>query len=48
MPLREPRFSVPASPFMPGTQEPIRSDLWSPERLEEHAEEIARQRVMVR
>jgi len=48
VPLREPRFSAPTSPFIPGTQEPIRADLWSPERLEEHAEGIAAERVMPR
>ena len=31
---------------MPGAQDPIRADLFSPERLEEHAERIARQRVL--
>jgi cyclic beta-1,2-glucan synthetase len=38
----------PASPFPfgPGAQDPIRGDLFSPERLEEHAERIARQRVL--
>ncbi len=31
---------------MPGAQDPIRADLFSPERLEEHAERIARQRIL--
>ena len=31
---------------MPGAEDPIRADLFSPERLEEHAERIARQRVL--
>ncbi|HUM17088.1 MAG TPA: glucoamylase family protein [Candidatus Nitrosotalea sp.] len=30
----------------PGTQDPIRADLFSPERLEEHGERIARRRVL--
>ena len=46
MPLRDPRFAAPASPFTPGDQEPVRADLFSPERLEEHAESIARLRVL--
>jgi cyclic beta-1,2-glucan synthetase len=37
-----------SSPFAPGAQDPIRADLWSPERLEEHAESIARRRVLAR
>jgi cyclic beta-1,2-glucan synthetase len=37
---------VSSSPFDPGAQDPIRADLFSPERLEEHAELIARQRVL--
>ena len=48
MPLRDPRFAAPSSPFTPGTQEPIRADLFSPERLEEHAESIALDRVLAR
>jgi len=48
VPLRDPRFAAPSSPFTPGTQEPIRADLFSPERLEEHAESIALQRVLPR
>jgi cyclic beta-1,2-glucan synthetase len=43
--LRESRFPASSSPFLPGAQDPIRADLFSPERLEEHAERIARQRV---
>ncbi|MEX2222475.1 MAG: glycosyl transferase, partial [Candidatus Rokuibacteriota bacterium] len=40
-------FSVASSPpFAPGAQDPIRADLFSPERLEEHAERIAHQRVL--
>ncbi|HEX6031603.1 MAG TPA: hypothetical protein VFY90_09220, partial [Tepidiformaceae bacterium] len=31
---------------MPGVEDPIRAELFSPERLEEHAERIARQRVL--
>lgn len=37
---------APSSPFLPGAQDPIRADLFSPERLEEHAERIARQRIL--
>ena len=37
-----------SSPFAPGAQDPIRADLWSPERLEEHAERIARRPVLAR
>ena len=33
-------------PFAPGIQDPIRADLFSPERLEEHAERIASQPVL--
>ncbi len=35
-----------SSPFLPGVEDPIRADLFSPERLEKHAERIARQRVL--
>ena len=48
MPPRDPLFAAPASPFTPGTQEPIRAELFSPERLEEHAESIARRRILSR
>ncbi len=44
---RDSRFSAAsASPFAPGAQEPIRAGLLSPERLEEHAERLARQPVL--
>jgi len=44
---RDSRSPVASSPsFAPGAQDPIRADLFSPERLEEHAEHIAHQRVL--
>ena len=48
MPRFEPRSSSSVSPFSAGIQEPIRADLFSPERLEEHAEAIAGHRVLPR
>ncbi|MGH7373479.1 MAG: glucoamylase family protein, partial [Candidatus Rokuibacteriota bacterium] len=44
--LRDSRVPAPSSPFLPGAQDPIRADLFSPERLEEHAERIAGQRIL--
>ena len=46
--LRDVQSPASSSPFATGAQDPIRADLWSPERLEEHAESIARQRVLPR
>jgi cyclic beta-1,2-glucan glucanotransferase len=46
--LRDVQIPASSSPFAPGTQDPIRADLWSPERLEEHAESIARLRILAR
>ncbi|HEX5528733.1 MAG TPA: hypothetical protein VFZ82_04185, partial [Methylomirabilota bacterium] len=46
--LRDVQVPASSSPFGPGDQDPIRADLWSPERLEEHAESIARLRVLPR
>ena len=48
MPRLEPRSSSSVSPFSSGIQEPIRADLFSPERLEEHAEAIAGHQVLPR
>ena len=48
VPRFEPRSSSSVSPFSSGIQEPIRADLFSPERLEEHAEAIAGHRVLPR
>ena len=48
MPRLEPRSASSVSPFTSGIQEPIRADLFSPERLEEHAEAIAAHRVLPR
>jgi len=44
--LRDVQIDASSPPFAPGAQDPIRADLWSPERLEEHAESIARRRVL--
>jgi cyclic beta-1,2-glucan synthetase len=44
--LRDVQIHASSPPFAPGAQDPIRADLWSPERLEEHAESIARRRVL--
>jgi cyclic beta-1,2-glucan synthetase len=45
--LPDPRLSTASSlPFAPGEQDPIRAALFSPDRLEEHAQRIARQRVV--
>src|SRR4029079_16599015 len=41
-----PTAEGPSAPFTLGAEDPIRADLFSPERLEEHAERIARQRVL--